>query len=137
MRSSRRTLGGVNALLTHGNNLMGTSNYSQSALGMNKTVKHYYHHPHQLHSVTRLQQQKRDIDDLLWRVTSGGAGMTHFENDDLKHLQKIDPAEQLDGLISPSPEPVGSGLKSSPNEKNYMAIEGDMIAQKATGFASK
>ena len=33
--------------------------------------------------MSRLQKQRRDIDDILWRVTGGGAGQVKFINEDL------------------------------------------------------
>ena len=41
----------------------------------------------QLHSISRLKKQKREIDDILWKVTKGGAGMSNFHNEDLNMVQ--------------------------------------------------
>ena len=54
----------------------------------------------QLHSMSRLQKQRRDIDDILWRVTAGGAGMVKFYNEDLGEDSVVMVSSREEGTLS-------------------------------------
>ena len=42
----------------------------------------------QLHSIKRLTTQRRDIEDMLWSVTQGKAGMASA-NYDIEHVVEV------------------------------------------------
>lgn len=63
------------------------------------------HGSRKLHSMSRLAKQQRDMNDLLWRVTQGGAGMVKpDENEDLGQVINSSheaSAEDLTKMMSP------------------------------------
>ena len=58
--------------------------------------------------MSRLIKQKRDIDDLLWRVTAGGAGMRNDFESGYKNADQHDFIKIGDNLNS-----MGSDLDDS------------------------